>query len=68
MKKQTDIHSAEQYRSTESQEIPVLILQQALYTSEKLDHEATHQHILTVMVGLSVHCSVTIWFLEGSCD
>ena len=38
----------------------------SLYTSEKLDHEAIHQHILTVMVGLSVHCSATIWFLKGS--
>ena len=38
----------------------------SLYTSEKLDHEAIHQHILTVMVRLSVPCSATVWFLEGS--
>lgn len=36
----------------------------SLYTAEKLDHEAIQQHVLTVMVGLSVHSSDTLF---GSC-
>lgn len=34
----------------------------SLYTSETLDHEAIHQHVLTVMVWLSAYSSATIWF------
>lgn len=37
----------------------------SLYTSEALDHEAIHQHVLTVMVWLSAPSSATIWFLRG---
>lgn len=37
----------------------------ALYTSETLDHEATHQHVLTVMVRLSAHSLGTVWFLNS---
>ena len=37
----------------------------SLYTSETLDHEAIHQHVLTVMVRLSAHPLASIWFLKG---
>ena len=37
----------------------------SLSTSETLDHEATHQHVLTVMVWFSTLLAA-IWFLRGS--
>lgn len=37
----------------------------SLSTSETLDHEAIHQHILTVMVWLSAHSLATVCFLKG---
>lgn len=40
----------------------------SLYTSEKLDHEAIHQHILTVMVGLSFIVLLPYGSWRAPCD